>query len=223
MQRRLFSNVQAYVGQTRSQALVTRLAAAGIGECVVRGELPPRRHRWFYDNGAYTDFVNNRPFDYLQYSRDLRAIRMWREAGWIGRGKLEGQTMTAPDFVVLPDLVGQGDASMGFSLNFLYESREAGVPLYLAVQDGMSLERVKRFIELYAIDGIFVGGTLTWKLETAEAWCALGRRLGIPVHIGRVGTLDRVAWAQEIGATSIDSAFPLWSVERLEAFIEAVA
>jgi len=29
--------------------------------------------------------------------------------------------------------------------------------------------------------------------------------------------------AQAIGAISIDSSFPLWSVDRLDAFIQAVA
>lgn len=35
----------AYVGQTRSRALVARLDQLGIGECVVRGELPPHHER----------------------------------------------------------------------------------------------------------------------------------------------------------------------------------
>jgi hypothetical protein len=32
--------VIAYVGQTRSRTLIARLAALGMGELVVRGELP---------------------------------------------------------------------------------------------------------------------------------------------------------------------------------------
>lgn len=221
-QGRLFHSTRAYVGQTRSAELVAKLSAAGIGECVVRGELPPRRGSWFYDNGAYTDFKAGRAFDYLQWSRDQRAIRMWQRGG-VGRGVLEGSRMTAPDFQVLPDVVGNGDASLSLSLAYLHEAREAGVPCYLAVQNGMDLERIARFVRTYHIDGLFVGGDLEWKLATAEAWCALGRRLGIPVHIGRVGTLDRVAWAQAIGASSIDSAFPLWTKDRLDDFIAAVA
>lgn len=221
-QQRLFNSTRAYVGQTRSADLVTKLAAAGIGECVVRGELPPRRGSWFYDNGAFVDFKAGRSFDYVQWSRDQRAIRMWVKGG-VGRGVLEGSRMTAPDFQVLPDLVGRGEESLGFSLAHLHEAQQTGVPCYLAVQNGMDLERVARFIRLYKIDGIFVGGDLEWKLATAESWCQLGRRLDIPVHIGRVGTLDRVAWAQEIGASSIDSSFPLWTKDRLDDFIAAVA
>lgn len=41
-------------------------------------------------------------------------------------------------------------------------------------------------------------------------------------HVGRVGTAKRVAWARRIGATSIDSSLPLWSVENLRSFRVAV-
>jgi hypothetical protein len=220
-QGRLFSNVKAYVGQTRSRALVAQLEAAGVGECVTRGQLPPRRGSWFYDNGAFEDFQAGRAFDYAQWSRDMRAIRLW-VAGGVGRGMLTGSRMTAPDFQVVPDLVAQGNASLTFSLCHLTEAKQAGVPCYLAVQDGMT-EAAVRSVLAHGFDGLFVGGTLAWKLETAAQWVALGRQLGLPVHIGRVGTLDRVAWAQALGATSIDSSFPLWNRDRLDAFVAAVA
>ena len=210
-QARLFAAFRTYVGQTRCAAMVADLAAAGIGECTVRGELPPRRQAsWFHDNGAYTDFVAGRPFDYLRWSRDMRAIRMWCERG----------ELTRPDFVVVPDLVAQGAASLAFSLEHLAESRAAGAPCYLAVQDGMTVWQVRRALAHF--DGIFVGGSLEWKLATAATWVRLGRQLRLPVHVGRVGTLDRVEWAAAIGASSIDSSFPLWTRERLGAFVEAV-
>lgn len=210
-QNRLFATVKAYVGQTRSAELVEQLEAGGVGECTLRGELPPRRgFSWFHDNGAYTDWKAGRTFDYLQWSRDMRAIRMWVEAG----------EMTRPDFVVAPDLVAQGYQSLYFSLEHLEEAKAAGAPVYLAVQDGMSASLVATFIDRF--DGIFVGGSLEWKLETAAAWVKFGRKHGVPVHIGRVGTIERVEWASEIGATSIDSSFPLWTRERLAEFIAAV-
>ena len=45
----------AYVGQTRSRALIVRLVALGVGELVVRGELPARRRPFAYDNGCFRD------------------------------------------------------------------------------------------------------------------------------------------------------------------------
>ena len=150
------------------------------------------------------------PFDYLRWSRDMRFIRMRVEAG----------ELTRPDFVVVPDLVAQGWHSLYFSLEHLDEARATGAPCYLAVQDGMSPTFVSTYIDRF--DGIFVGGSLEWKLETAATWIKFARKRGLPVHIGRVGTLDRVEWAAEIGASSIDSSFPLWTRDRLAAFVEAV-
>lgn len=223
-QQRLFCSVRVYVGQTRSRAFIEQLNTAGIGECVTPGRLPPRRgFSWFYDTGAYSDWKRGRSFNYLQFSRDLRAIRMWQERG-VGRGIFKGQPMTAPDFIVLPDVVGQGEASLEFSIDHLEETQRTGARCYLAVQDGVTPARILNVLGLFpSVKGLFVGGTTRWKLETAAAWCALGRRTGRAVHIGRVGTLERIEWAQSIGATSIDSSLPLWERDRLNAFIRAVA
>ena len=70
--------------------------------------------------------------------------------------------------------------------------------------------------------GIFVGGSLRWKLETGAAWAELARRQSMGCHIGRVGTAARVHWARSIGATSIDSALPLRAREHLDAFLAAL-
>jgi len=219
-QASLFTGLRAYVGQTRSASLVATLAAAGIGECVTRGQLPPRRTPWFYDNGAFEDFMAKRPFNYLQWSRDMRAIRLWQDAEGIPAHRPNGgRSLVAPDFVVVPDVVAGGEASLAFSREHLAEAQACGAPCYLAVQDGMAITPAT----VRGFDGIFVGGSLAWKLETGAAWCALGRELGLPVHVGRVGVVDRVKWAAAIGATSIDSSLPLWSAAKLEAFLQAVA
>lgn len=214
--------MKAYVGQTRSAALVAKLAAAGIGECVTRGQLPPRRGSWFYDNGAFEDWRAGAPFNYLQWSRDMRAIRLWQDNQGIPTYRPHGgERLTAPDFVVVPDLVAQGWHSMFFSLEHLEEARRSGAPCYLAVQDGMTPAFVATHIAKF--DGLFVGGSLEWKLETGAAWVKFGRKHGRRVHIGRVGTVDRVQWAIAIGASSIDSSLPLWTREKLEAFLAEVA
>jgi len=70
--------------------------------------------------------------------------------------------------------------------------------------------------------GIFVGGTLPWKVATGVTWAELSRELDVPCHVGRVGTPNRVGWAKRIGATSIDSCLPLWSERNLQRFISAL-
>jgi hypothetical protein len=72
---------------------------------------------------------------------------------------------------------------------------------------------------------LFVGGSIEWKLKTGHEWTQAARSFGggdILVHIGRVGSARRIAWAQWCGAHSIDSSLPLWSEEKLASFLEAL-
>lgn len=198
-----------YVGQTRSRSLIARLEALGFGECCNRGEYPPRRHPWFLDNGAYSDWTHGRDFDGAAFLADLISAQA---------------DPCAPDFVVCPDRVATGLASLAFSLDWLDTSesllRAQSLPRprwYLAVQDGMREASVDTFADSFA--GIFVGGTLEWKIRTGAAWVRFAHDRGLPCHIGRVGTPRRVAWAKRIGADSIDSCLPLWSTAKLDAFV----
>lgn len=196
-----------YLGQTRSRSLMQRLDALGFGEMTTRAEVPPRRRPWALDNGAFGDWKAGRPFDHDAWCKtvsSLYVLGLTREGG--------------PDFIVAPDIVAGGVASLGFSLKYALGLRFA--PVYLAVQDGMDEIDVARAIDTY--DGIFVGGTLRWKIEWAPRWVTLAHRFGKPCHIGRVGTFKRVRWARRIGADSIDSCLPLWSEENLIRFLDAL-
>jgi hypothetical protein len=201
--------VIAYCGQTRERRLIAELAALGIGECTQRGELPPRRPgRWFHDNKAFSDWRGGRVFDVNRWERDQWRIR--------DRG-------LSPDFVVVPDVVAGGDASLAWSA--MWRPFVApDVPAYLVVQDGMTAERVGAWLDDQPdqYHGIFVGGTLPWKLETGAAWVAFAHGRGMRCHIGRCGTADRVRWAQGIGADSIDSCLPLRDRGKLRAFLGAL-
>jgi hypothetical protein len=176
----------------------------------VRGELPPRRSPWAYDNGAYKDWQAEKPFDFNRYTRDLRRIR--------------NDGIAKPDFVVLPDVPGDGAKSLEQSIGWLEWTRSTlspvKVPLYLAVQNGM--ESMTKEIADLDIDGLFVGGTLEWKLVWGAAWVATAHNLRMKCHVGRVGTAKRVKWAQEIGADSIDSCQPLRNEIEFERFCRAV-
>lgn len=207
------SGVIAYVGQTRSEKLIARLAALGIGECTQRGELPPRRRPWFHDNAAYSDFVAGKPFN---------VTRWWGDVRRIAYDKLE------PDFIVLPDIVMGGVRSLQHSLDWAeVVPPELAPHCYLVVQNGMEPDDVDAVLRRarvndHLIAGLFVGGDLDWKLETAAAWCELAHARGRRCHIGRVGPAPRVRWARSIGADSIDSSLPLRHEEHMEAFLKAV-
>lgn len=198
--------MRIYVGQARGAALVRRLWRLGIGECTARGELPPRRHPWFYDNGAFRDWKAGRPFGVDEFQQDLDAIYA---------------SIDRPDFIVIPDVVAGGLGSLAFSARWVHKCRGLA-PVYLAVQDGMlpsdlHLPWIGRYV-----NGLFVGGTLAWKIRTATMWVNAAERWDLRCHIGRCGTFNRVRWAQRIGAHSIDSALPLWSEDNLSRFLSAL-
>lgn len=209
--------MKAYVGQTRSTKLVERLRDLGIGECTQRGEMPPRRQPWFHDNGAFRDWTLGRPFNGARWLRDMSKLATDLEFGKVQQ----------PDFVVVPDIVAGGIASLEMS-----EAWRQHVPLvcpsYLVVQDGMTPALVARYLAEVAsehgeYDGIFIGGSLTWKLDNAESWVAFAHKLNMRCHIGRVGTAFRVKWAHHIGADSIDSSLPLFHLDdNLVPFLNAL-
>jgi len=194
-----------YVGQTRAKKLIARLAELGFGEMTVRGEWPPRRHPWALDNGAFRDWKAGTEFDFEAWEKAL---------------DIAATHHCKPDFIVAPDCPGQAAMSILRSRNTAYKIKQRWAfpqpPVYLAVQDGMDY-RVVRESEF---DGIFVGGTLEWKLETAAQWVGAAHAMDKPCHVGRVGTQDRVRWCRQIGADSIDSCLPLFSTENLDRFIQ---
>ena len=199
--------MRVYVGQTRSRQLIAKLSALGFGECTQPREWPPRRHPWFLDNAAFSAWRLGRPFDDAAFSSAL--LKVAADGRWL-------------DFGVCPDIVAGGLASLAFSLDWRTrcESALPGQRWYLAAQDGMEAHDVDAHIANFA--GIFVGGSLPWKLRRAAEWVEYAHRRGVQCHIGRVGTEDRVRWARRIGADSIDSCLPLWSADNLARFLRGL-
>jgi hypothetical protein len=201
--------MRVYTGQTRSRRAIALCDRLGLGECVNRGELPPRRmsNGWFLDCGAFVDWRAGRAFDVVRWERDLRYVAYRIEAG----------KLRAPDFVVVPDIVGGGAASLARSLE-LVEWVPPELPVrYLVVQEGMTAAQVAEVLPHFG--GLFVGGaSMEWKLGTAPEWIALAHAHGRRCHIGRIGTVARLELARRYGADSVDSCQPLWNLDRLEAY-----
>lgn len=195
--------MRIYVGQGNSSAGTKKMRearASGLGLCLCPGELPPNFGPWFLDNGAFRAFRRGAPFDEVAFARALA----------------DGRDLGA-DFAVTPDVVGGGEASLALSVAWV--GRLDGYRPYLAVQDGMTEGAVEEVLPLFA--GLFVGGSVPWKLATGASWVGLSHRHGKPCHVGRVGTPSRLAWAKEIGADSIDSSQPLWTDGKWRAFLKA--
>lgn len=198
--------MRAYVGQTRSGKLLERLSEEGLGEMTMPDEYPPRRAPWALDNGAFKAWRSKTALDTnaLEFALHRRAF---------------AARTPPPDFVVVPDVVGNAPATLSLAREWIPRLSDiaGAAPLALVVQDGMTEADVEPLLALVGV--LFVGGSTAWKWGTARTWATLARRSGRKLHIGRAGTPRLVAMAKGVGADSIDSSFPLWSTENLDAFL----
>jgi hypothetical protein len=192
----------AFVGQTRGRVLTARLTALGLGEITQPDEGRPRRKPFIRDTAAFKDWKAGREFNAERF-----------------RSALDGDRSDPPLFVMVPDKVAAGTESLRLSLAWVDECRSVA-PAYLVVQDGMHIRQIRRV--MHRFDGLFVGGTLGWKIRTAAGWAQFAHEHGKPCHVGRVGTPRRVRWARRIGADSIDSSLPLFAERNLQAFLSAL-
>ncbi len=133
------------------------------------------------DNGAWTAHQRGEPFDAGKFVALVDA--MGANADWI----------------VLPDIVAGGLASLSFSLSWV--DRVPGRQL-LAVQDGMTPVDVTPHVGPHR--GVFVGGSTDWKVSTMLMWGDFCRSAGAYLHIGRVNSVRRIALCAAAGATSFD-------------------
>ena len=160
----------------------------GVGILLVDGWRDPTQYPYFaIDNGCFSAWNKGIAWDPSPF---LRILTKARELG------------LRPDFAVLPDIVAGGKASIEKSMRWLPVLRAEfpDIPLYLAVQDGMVPEDIPA-----GIDGIFVGGTKEWKIKTMAQWADLAHKKGIPCHVGRIGSPDKMVLAHISGVDSIDS------------------
>lgn len=153
---------------------------------------------WAADNGAWSDFLAQRPFDEEAFERFL---------AWI-----EAQP-TAPDWLVLPDIVAAGLPSLALSLRYLNRCLAVVPMVLIAVQDGMEAADLAPFVGPSV--GIFLGGSTEWKVERMRYWgdfCALDPETGQPraqaihYHVARANTRRRIWMAAGAGAWSIDGS-----------------
>lgn len=151
---------------------------------------------WALDNGAYSVWKNNLPFPSELFLKTLNKI----------------PSNKPPNFIVCPDIVAAGKKSLNFSLSWI-EKCPKDYEYYLSVQDGMKEKDILPIIKEF--DGVFVGGTMKWKIRTAERWCCLAHKNKIPCHIARIGIFKRLLFARTIGANSIDSSTFVQGPDRL--------
>lgn len=184
-----------YASRTGTRRNLEALRNAGWRLLIsAKGVLRDEGMPYALDNGAWTAFQRNEPFDVVAFQR---AVDMFGERA---------------DWVVIPDIVAGGLASLDFSLAWI--DRLAGCKrLLLAVQDGMTTEAIRPFLSDRV--GIFVGGSTDWKLATAIEWGQLAHDVGCYMHVGRVNTVRRIRLCAAAGADSFDGTSASMFAETL--------
>ena len=91
------------------------------------------------------------------------------------------------DFVVAEDIVCPDDPYESLDLSIKSLNGLDGT-VYLAVQDKMDAAMVTECIDEF--DGLFIGGSVSWKFETARMWASLSHLYKKKCHAGRVGTWE---------------------------------
>ena len=108
-----------------------------------------------------------------------------------------------------------------------YGMSSAQVPLYIAVQDGMTASGLEEMTDDYLeepilnhVNGIFIGGSDLFKEETLAQWRDLCDRWGLKLHYGRC-TQNKLQIAKDANCDSADSSHPLrLGPDRWSRFLE---
>src|SRR5580765_7337045 len=190
------------LGETRSFRNIEILKQMRWGRMfVVANPTPYPFEPWGFDNGAFVAWKNARPCPAEEFERRLDvALRCQYD----------------PVLAVTPDIVAGGLHSLEFSCNWRMKLPSSW-PWYLAVQDGMTSRDVADVMHLFS--GVFLGGSDKFK-NTAQMWSDLAHSLQKKFHYGRAGTIPKLRHAYRVEADSCDSAFPLWTKERMNLFIK---
>ena len=175
-----------YASRTGTRRNLALLRAAGWRLFVsARGPLRAEGFPYALDNGAWTAFQRQEPFDVEAFERAFALL---------GAGA---------DFVIAPDIVAGGHASLDLSLSWL-PRMGAARRILIPNQDGL---QPADFADLVSDRiGIFHGGSTEWKIGTMTAWGRWCAERGVYFHVGRVNTGPRFRLAHEAGAWSVDGS-----------------
>lgn len=176
-----------YASRTGTRRNLAALRAAGWRLFVSRsGVWRTEGFRYALDNGAWTDFRSGQPFDAEQF--EALVDRLGREA----------------DFIVAPDIVAGGFASLDLSVAWLPRLLDCARLVVIPVQDGLEPADLVSIVGPRV--GIFMGGSTEWKLARMVEWGEFSAERGCHYHVGRVNTLCRFRLAAIAGAISVDGS-----------------
>lgn len=176
-----------YASRTGTKRNLASLRNAGWRLLVSRsGAWRTEGFAYALDNGAWSDFQAGRSFDEGAFDRLIE--KLGARADWI----------------VLPDIVAGGLASLELSLRWQNRCLSLCGLVLIAVQDGMEHEHVAPYVGESV--GIFLGGSTEWKLTRMADWGQFCAARNCWYHVARVNTRKRFRMATAAGASSIDGS-----------------
>ena len=151
--------------------------------------------RFAVDNENFTRGFN--PDRFFQY---LEKLQPWRSR-WL--------------FSACPDVVGNAQATLELYAEWAHQIKPF-CPVAFVAQDGQEA------LELpVAFDWLFIGGTTEWKMgHGADECIRRAKRLGKPVHVGRVNSIKRMAYFKLVEVDSVDGTFPIYEPDTAKRRLE---
>ena len=145
---------------------------------------------WAADNDCFSGFNEDRYRRMLD--RIVTAVTRW--------------DCTPPQFVTLPDVVGNHDATLQLWGHWHRHLGERNLNRAFVLQNGAERHGWKGIPWDY-IEALFIGGDTDFKLSRfARDMAAVGRWMGKWIHMGRVNGLRRLRYAVDIGCHSCDGS-----------------
>lgn len=157
-------------------------------------KMTPHDVPYFVDNGAYTG-----SFD----------MHEWRVA--IQKAK---EMPRWPDFIVLPDVYNDAEATRDLIEESRYGKRPSALELgpwrcdmdrYVVFQPGLPLDEQFRTARCANASGVFVGGDNRWQRAFGEEIVERAHADGKKAHLGNPGGADGLVWAYRSGFDSCDT------------------
>lgn len=143
------------------------------------------------DNGAFSCWnMKTNEFDEDKWEKKESH---WRELIYWARTATQ-----QPLWAIAPDVIGNATKTIARYSRYAGLIKANGLLPAVAVQDGMSVQDVKRLIPEPVC--VCIGGTTEWKWETVEMWKASFER----VHVLRCNSPEKLYWLEELGIESCD-------------------
>lgn len=156
----------------------------------------------------------------LKFALDNAAFSKWQPGSFtcalgrvvhaIEKGMVDREQLL---WVACPDVVGDHQATMKNLDAWGPMLRAVDVPVAFVCQDGCTVEKLAKLHG--RIDGIFIGGTDSFKTSVTACEClAWAKKWGKTTHMGRVNSFARVRLAIDWCCDSVDGSQHSWYSDR---------